>query len=164
MIRWTCQCEFCHETGALIERRKTMYTHLFDLHCGRGTNCTFLPYKHIIACSTHVPAFKHGGEMDRCQCQAQLSHQAIIPMLAFIEPMLYAIAPSSLPVTYMTCKADTWMLESSSLTACFPAQHCTVANGCEHVCLVIPSHSVITLPVSPCHGILLHHEHPSLNE
>ena len=39
--------------------------HSFHLHCARGAGCTFYPSKHVIACTTHAPAFQHEAEKDR---------------------------------------------------------------------------------------------------
>ncbi|CAK0741288.1 hypothetical protein CVIRNUC_001313 [Coccomyxa viridis] len=66
----TIKCAYCRERGATIGCRVEKCTHSFHLHCARGAGCTFYPSKHIIACITHAPAFKHETEKDRAYPQS----------------------------------------------------------------------------------------------
>ena len=60
-----CRCAYCNKRGATIGCRVERCAHSFHLHCARGAGCTFYPAKHVIACTTHAPAFQHETEKDR---------------------------------------------------------------------------------------------------
>lgn len=59
------RCAYCNKRGATIGCRVDRCAHSFHLHCARGAGCTFYPASHVIACTTHAPAFQHEAEKDR---------------------------------------------------------------------------------------------------